>query len=347
MRPPFPVLALFLAGCAQMGSPPGGPVDDTPPEVVLFFPSSDSTGVAFPHTIRIEFSEKMNKRSVEKNLRLFPAPEWIRTRWEETTLFVDTDRTSGAAEEDGRPVTVTVSTRSEDRRGNRVGAPVVLTYTSGPELGTGRLSGSVSNIQKGRDAPPVTLRALRPGGGGDPEILLESETAENGAFTLVHLPVDSSRALLLLAFQDVDDDGLLDEDLEFYGYSDTLRLTPDAPSADSLRIELVDAFTPATLSGVVAPALSTDTLVVAVVAEADTVPPAFGEPDSTGSYTVTGIPPGPSTVYLLRGTEIRAASEGVESLLPALAERKVRLRPGEKRTGFDLTAPDRKPQVTQ
>ncbi|MFH1279507.1 MAG: Ig-like domain-containing protein [Candidatus Eisenbacteria bacterium] len=348
MRPALPVLLLLLAACAQMGSPPGGPVDDVPPQVVLLFPAADSTGVPFPHTIRIEFSEKMNKRTVEKTLRLFPTPEWTRTEWKETTLLVDTDRTSGAAPDDGRPVTVTVSARAEDRRGNKLGTPVVFTYTSGAELGEGRVGGAVENIQKGREAPPVTIRVVRAAvEEGSMEVLIESETAENGAFTLLHLPVDSSRTLLALAFQDDDDDGIVDYDFEFYGFSDTLLLTSDAPVADSVRITLVDAATPATLSGMVTPIDSTDTLVVALRAETDTVPPEFGAPDSTGSYSLTGIPAGSYTILLLRGTESRGVSEGLESLLPALLERPVRLRPGEKRTGFDLAVPGREPQVTQ
>ena len=38
--------ALSLLGCAQQAPPPGGPVDDVPPEVKSTHPAADSLGVA-------------------------------------------------------------------------------------------------------------------------------------------------------------------------------------------------------------------------------------------------------------------------------------------------------------
>ena len=221
MRRAALALLFLITGCAQTGGPPGGPIDDIPPTVVGTLPSADSTGVFAPHPLSIEFSEKMDKRAVERSLRIFPRPGWIRTDWSETTLLVETDLSTGAVPDDGKPVTVTVSGRVEDRRGNRIAEPFLFSYTAADELPPGTISGIVEGIQKSRGAPAVTVRAID---AVSSTVLTESEAADLGGFTLPHLPAGGESRLVAVAFQDEDEDGEIDYEYEFYGFSDTITL---------------------------------------------------------------------------------------------------------------------------
>ena len=64
------VLTAFVA-CAKMGPPPGGPPDTTPPGVLAVMPESLAVGVPVTTPIRIQFSEKLDEKSLESAI-------WVR-----------------------------------------------------------------------------------------------------------------------------------------------------------------------------------------------------------------------------------------------------------------------------
>jgi hypothetical protein len=231
-------------------------------------------------------------------------------------------------------------------------APFIFTFTSSDSLPPGRIAGTIEGLSKTGDAPPATVRALRPARSDSvrPELLLETEAAIDGSYELKPLPVDSAGRILVLAFQDEDRSGELEEEIELFGTSDTVFLSPAAPSADSVSIRLAAFDTPASVAGIAALTDSLDSLVLGFipVPEADSARRAvFVEPDSTGSYSVTELPPGEWRVLLLRGSSRGLSEEGVGPATPVLVERSLRLAPGEKRTGFDLPERPREPQVMQ
>ncbi|RPJ44063.1 MAG: hypothetical protein EHM19_07385 [Candidatus Latescibacterota bacterium] len=337
-----------LSGCAQMGAPPGGPADETAPTVLATVPAADSTGLRAPFAIRIAFSEKMDKRSVERGLRLFPRPGRIRTEWEENTLVVESERTSGDSLADIGTITVTVSGRAEDRHGLSMETPHAFSFTSHASLPPGSASGTIEGLSKKADAPPPIVRALRPARPDTllPELLLEGEASAKGAFLLRPLPAGEDGKIILLAFQDENENDAPDWEEELYGYSDTLLLTFEDPSADSVSIRLVTADSPGSVAGRVIPPGAADSLVVAFLPEGDTTrSEAFVEPDSTGAYSVTELPPGKWRVLLIRGSLERLSLEGVGDATAVLVERSLPIAPGERRTGFDLPERPPEPQV--
>jgi|GEM_PF-1432262 len=344
-----PLLALVLLGCAQMGAPPGGPVDDTPPSILSTFPAADSTGVRPPFVASITFSEKMDKRSVEKTLRVFPPPGRIRTEWDTNTLFVENDFFARADAAPEGPITILVSGQAEDRRGNKIREPFSFTFTSDESLPRGSVSGTIEGLSKSPQAPPATVRAILPmeSDSAPARVLLEGEASREGAFRLRPLPLGEGGPRLVLAFQDENEDGTIDFDRELYGYSVSFALTPEQPAADSLRIRLVSADTPGSIEGMVAIDEGTDSLVVAVEAEDDTaVAPSLVEPDSTGAYRVTDLRAGAYRVRLLRGSFEKMRVDGLESATSVLSERSLVLRPGEAVEEFCLPEEVPEPQVT-
>ncbi len=104
------------------------------------------------------------------------------------------------------------------------------------------------------------------------------------------------------------------------------------------------------MAGVALAPESQDSLVLGFlpVPEADSARRGvFVEPDTTGSYSVTELPPGEWRVLLLRGSRAILSEEGIGPATPVLVERSLRLAPGEKKTGFDLPERPREPQVMQ
>ncbi len=286
----------------------------------------------------------MDKRLVEHSLRIFPHPGWIRYDWDKTTLLVETDRNTGVVPDDGRTVTVTVSGRVADRRGNRIAEPYLFSYTAGDELPPGTISGIVEGAQKSRDAPTVTVLAID---AASSAVLTESEASGLGAFLLPHLPVDGERKLIAVAFQDDNEDGEIDYDYEFYGFSDTITLAPERPAADSILIRLVNADTPGSIAGRVILAAPPDSLIVVLRAEADSVETEYADPDSTGAYEFAGVHAGSYSVLLFHASREELLAVGLTGAVAALAERPIRLRPGEERARFDLPEQVEEPQVTQ
>jgi len=74
--------ALALAvGCATIESPPGGPIDETPPELVTVWPESGSVNLPETKVILLSFSEKMDPQRAERFLYLYPPIPFEKTKW--------------------------------------------------------------------------------------------------------------------------------------------------------------------------------------------------------------------------------------------------------------------------
>ncbi|MEA3266307.1 MAG: hypothetical protein U9P42_05120, partial [Candidatus Fermentibacteria bacterium] len=53
------IVLVFLAACAKVVAPSGGPADISPPEVISIFPEAGFVD-SIPQTVRILFSEKIS-----------------------------------------------------------------------------------------------------------------------------------------------------------------------------------------------------------------------------------------------------------------------------------------------
>ena len=67
-RLPLLLLLVFAAACAEVGRPPGGPIDDIPPELATVSPGSLATGVDEYEPLRFEFSESIDRRRFTRSL---------------------------------------------------------------------------------------------------------------------------------------------------------------------------------------------------------------------------------------------------------------------------------------
>jgi uncharacterized protein (DUF2141 family) len=131
----------LIASCAKMGPPPGGPEDERGPQVEDVFPMSGATNVSEEIEIRVRFDEAVNRRSVEDAVFLSPDPgERVRFYWRGRLLrirYLDlliTDRT----------YVITIGSSARDIRGNPVGEPFTLAFSTGDHIDQGRIIGQIA-----------------------------------------------------------------------------------------------------------------------------------------------------------------------------------------------------------
>ena len=142
-------LTMCLFACARQMPPPGGPPDEIPPRVVATVPADDSVRVGLDTSIRIRFSEAMDRPSVERAVFVSPqGSEEPEFRWRGRELEI---RLSDGLQAD-RTYLVTVGQESADEWRNRMHASFSFGFATGEHLNRGAIHGRVlaADDQKGQ-----------------------------------------------------------------------------------------------------------------------------------------------------------------------------------------------------
>jgi hypothetical protein len=205
--------AVILAGCAGQGSPPGGPIDTTPPTIVRTSPDTNAVNVR-PERIEIEFSKYVDRRSAEESIFISPYLGGLEYSWsgtEVTITFSDTLRS-------GVTYVVSVGTDVVDtRQKNRMAKGFSLAFSTGSEIDRGVISGRVFDAKpEGVMVFAYLLRdrmsdTLDPGK-TKPDYI--TQTGRAGAYTLSNLALGPYR---VLAVQDEYRNLLYDREVDRYG----------------------------------------------------------------------------------------------------------------------------------
>ena len=262
------MILLILAGCAEVGPPPGGEVDQKGPSLLESFPASGALGVATDSEVTLVFSETLVKPDKGVSVFVSPRPkeapevEWkgnrVRIRFEEPLL---PDRT----------YVVSVNSELADLRRNRMDSAVTVAFATGQTIDTGVVAGKVL----GQDGKPAVGWAvgLYPLGTFETYAFADSTyptylttTGRDGSFTLPYLP---SGAHNLIAFDDVKRDDLFNPAVEPFALPDRYvliggelplgRLVLSAAMTDSLARDIVsvvptgDGLVQVRLSGSIVP----------------------------------------------------------------------------------------------
>ncbi len=136
----FLLTFLIILSCAKIELPPGGPPDETPPEVIASEPSKGATSVPLDADVRITFSEKMKKVDVVSQIVIIPEPEEPpRLDWDGDQLVIEFRDIL----EDNRTYLVTIKTGMEDLRRNKLERPFMLAFSTGEKLDNGIVRGQV------------------------------------------------------------------------------------------------------------------------------------------------------------------------------------------------------------
>jgi len=207
------LLALLLPSCAGQVAPPGGPPDTVPPRIIRTIPDTNAVGV-WPERIVIEFSEYVDRRSVEESIFLSPDLGALEFDWSGRELEIAfTERLR-----DSVTYVLNVGTDVVDiRAGNRMASGFSLAFSTGPKIDNAAIAGRVF------DASPegVLVFAYRLDGRNpdtlDPALVRPdyiTQTGREGAFLLSHLADGLYR---LIAVRDQYKNLLYEKQVDAYG----------------------------------------------------------------------------------------------------------------------------------
>lgn len=214
-----------------MEPPPGGPVDITPPTLAVMEPDSGAVGVGEIKTIRLTFSEKMDRTSAVTWLHFFPDVRIRQTKWHGST------EAEVILEYPLPPDTVfVVEVNSGMRDAHKVKSTESRRFpiSTGGAIPLGSITGVLlmadSAVTKGvvelYDIPPDTLEYFQQ------PLLRRTVTDQNGTFRFDWLPVPGG-PWLMRAFTDPDENLRPGEKDSQRLLPDTLQLTAEEPEAVS------------------------------------------------------------------------------------------------------------------
>ncbi|MFZ5433916.1 MAG: Ig-like domain-containing protein [Calditrichota bacterium] len=199
-----PLVLLLITSCAKIGTPPGGPEDKTGPALISHYPELDAVNVSRRMAARLEFSEPVNRTTVETSLFLSPDPrQRLRYHWSGRTLeliYLD------SLEED-RTYVISVGSQARDLRGNPSGTTYTIAFSTGPQIDRGHIRGWLGDVETPQaiylwayhisaDSACDPLRAAA-------DYIVQAD--ENGRFDLNYLKSGRYR---VFAIQDRNRDGL-------------------------------------------------------------------------------------------------------------------------------------------
>lgn len=150
------VVASGLCACAEVGRPSGGPVDQTPPELASVQPGSLQVNVDPRAPLRLEFSEKVDRRRIERGLTLVPPISLEKPRFEEHLVEFRPARDWPA----DTVVVWSVAPDVPDKHGVRIGTELRGAFTTGSRIPQGGIRGTASLALPGtKETDWTTLRA--------------------------------------------------------------------------------------------------------------------------------------------------------------------------------------------
>lgn len=248
------LLALFVAACAQTGPPPGGPVDETPPQFLSAQPGSLALRVDPLTPLVLDFSEKVDRRGFRSSIHF--APE-IRVR----DIGFDATKVT-IRPETGWPtdtlVVWTLLPTLTDRHKVKLGIPVSGAFTTGDSIPRGVIKGQVEGKDLKLDEVVAQLRVLHTATSKKPVLWRMAVPNELGFFRL-GLLASPSGPYQLEIFQDKNKNGKRDK-REPTAEQDSLYLKAGSSVLDLGSVTLVDLEAPV------------DLLIRMQLSEADTFP---------------------------------------------------------------------------
>lgn len=140
----FYLLLIFLYSCASIKAPPGGPVDETPPDIIEVNPPSGTTSLT-SNKITVKFSEYMDEKSFKNNIKVFPRlnkPLELKFKGDEIILtFPD-------SLDDAKTYIIYLNRNIKDEHGVPLAKTIQLAYTTGDKISSGVIGGKVySSVQ--------------------------------------------------------------------------------------------------------------------------------------------------------------------------------------------------------
>ncbi|MBI4549143.1 MAG: Ig-like domain-containing protein [Ignavibacteriae bacterium] len=221
--------------CAGQRSPTGGPPDIVPPEIIETYPHVSSLNF-HDRKFRLEFSEYVDRRSLEESIFISPSLGRLTYDWSGTEVeisFTDSLRSHTT-------YIMTIGTDVVDiRNRNRMEKAFQLPFSTGDHIDSASISGKIY------DADPVGVMVFAYGLSDRDDDTIDpkrakpdflSQTGKDGIFVLTNLPLGIFR---LIAVRDQYKNLLYDPQIDRYGISSSdIELTSDKQSIRGVQIRM-------------------------------------------------------------------------------------------------------------
>lgn len=204
---------MLIWSCAGQVPPGGGPLDTTPPTIIKTVPDSDAVHVK-DNSVDLEFSEYVDRRSVEESIFISPYVGELEFDWSGTRVTI---QFAQSLKED-RTYVVNVGTDVVDLRAhNRMASGFTLAFSSGDSIDHGMISGRVFD-----EKPEGVMIFAYVLANYNPDTLDPSkvkpdyimQTGKNGLFTLSNIAFGRYR---VIAVQDEYKNLLYDKQVDQFG----------------------------------------------------------------------------------------------------------------------------------
>jgi hypothetical protein len=135
----FVIFILYFTGCANQLPPPGGDDDTTPPKVMKIFPAPNSLNYN-GRTIRIEFTEYIDRRSFRDALFISPKPLGeLNYDWSGTDVEIEFPKDLLK----NTTYSVFIGKGLKDIHNNSITAPIQFAFSTGSSIDNGKINGKV------------------------------------------------------------------------------------------------------------------------------------------------------------------------------------------------------------
>lgn len=228
-------LAFLLIRCAGQIPPGGGPVDSVPPSIVRTVPDTNAVRVE-TDAIELEFSEYVERRSVEESIFISPYVGNLEFDWGGTDVTI---RFSEPLKKN-RTYVVNVGTDILDVRArNRMAAGYTLAFSTGDSIDQGFISGRVYDDKpEGVMVFAYILDGMNPDtldpGKMRPDYIMQ--TGQHGIFALSNIPLGTYR---LFAVRDEYRDLIYNKQIDEFGVtSGDITLLPSMMKMENVMFRL-------------------------------------------------------------------------------------------------------------
>lgn len=283
--PPFfllVILTLIITNCAEVGPPPGGPEDKSPPFVIGSSPANGATGVAVDDKAVLFFSESIvqptGKKAVFISPRFLEEPE---LKWKSDRLIVIFPDSF----EIGQTYIISLSTDITDRRNNRLDSLTSIAFSTGETIDSGNISGQVFTDDKPAAGVLVALYDMAEQGTEGPFDSLYgqyiAQTSSGGRFAFSYLPDKEFR---LIAFEDRNRDERFSPGRESFAVPDRAIVVNSELRLDDLRMVMTSQDTSA--ASISAASYSSDGMLRLRFSSPISPSPAVGEPSVVKVFPV-------------------------------------------------------------
>ena len=203
-------ISLFLIQCANQLPPPGGPIDNEPPEVLEVYPQNGTLNFSDDY-FEFTFSEYIDKFSIMDALFISPEINRLEYDWSGTSVEVTFDDTLN----ENTTYTVSIGSNIQDLNNrNSLAKAVNFAFSTGSQLDVGEISGKVYD----KDPNGVMIFAYMKKDSFDNPILVKpknvSQVGENGEFWFLGLANGKYR---IFAVKEENKNRIYNVGEDFYG----------------------------------------------------------------------------------------------------------------------------------